>query len=155
MDPQAYGAAPSAARQLFSMEAVELNTADQDKYFQSSSTCGMLHCLGMGGFDNAQFAHDVVMLNPDTHPYTHMFRYESFIQFNAPGAPRGSDDRFGNAFVYPCAESQRSELQRNSSSSLRERGMTLPKRPLPYSVIYRSERAPEYNAYVTEILSKL
>ncbi|CUG38882.1 membrane-associated protein, putative [Bodo saltans] len=114
----------------------------------TSNDQGMLHCLGMGGFDNVRFPHDVVMLNPDTHPYTHMFRFPSDIQFYEPGAPRG---RQANAFAFPCARSQRSKIFGNLRVSLDDTDGDV----APYSVIHETEYAPDHHFYVTDVLSKL
>jgi hypothetical protein len=115
----------------------------------TSNDQGMLHCLGMGGFDSVKFAHDVVMLNPDTHPYTHMFRYSSFIQFYEPGA-QASPGHLGNAFVYPCAESQRSRSFNKGRVTVNESDQVA-----PYAVVHESEYEPEYHFYIAESLSKL
>ncbi|CUG38741.1 Hypothetical protein, putative, partial [Bodo saltans] len=113
----------------------------------TSNDQGMLHCLGMGGFDNVRFPHDVVMLNPDTHPYTHMFRFESFIQFYEPGTPREVNDRFENAFVYPCTKSVRTQISRRKSDDHISVG--------PYAVVHQAEYESHYNFYVMEKLGRL
>eukprot|EP00455_Lapot_gusevi_P017123 TRINITY_DN19054_c0_g2_i3.p1 TRINITY_DN19054_c0_g2~~TRINITY_DN19054_c0_g2_i3.p1 ORF type:complete len:215 (-),score=15.21 TRINITY_DN19054_c0_g2_i3:84-704(-) len=164
---EAQDAAPTATRHLLAFEAADGATEAVDASHEIPSACGtsndqgMLHCLGMGGFDNVRFPHDVVMLNPDTHPYTHMFRFPSDIQFYEPDAPQASADRFGNALAYPCSQSLRSQIQRDRASRLKDNKHTVTKKKMerirrrPYSVILQAKLAPEFHTYVNETLSKL
>jgi hypothetical protein len=105
---------------------------------------GMLNCLVYGGLAHAKYAHDVVLLNPYTQPYTHSFRSNEEIVF---GAAAKTSENY--KFIQTCPRVPRRFARGpGQSSSLQKR------RARPFAVVHQADRHSELYFYATEVLTQ-
>jgi hypothetical protein len=97
---------------------------------------GMFNCLLYGGFQHSKFPHDVVLLNPATQPYTHMFRSDEDIRF---GDDASSSDDF--SFVRTCPNTPRRWAEGTAAPPSR-----------PYAAVHQADRHGELYFYASEVL---
>lgn len=105
---------------------------------------GMLNCLLYGGLAHANYAHDVVLLNPYTLPYTHGFRSYDEIAFGKDAVSSS-----GYKYLQSCQKTPRrsGRYDRPTESS-----------PLAqhhhFAVVHQADRMPETYFYATEVLTQ-
>ncbi|CUE73627.1 membrane-associated protein, putative [Bodo saltans] len=107
---------------------------------------GMLNCLLYGGLSHAKFAHDVVLLNPYTQPYTHAFRTKSEIFF---GNDAASSNNF--QFLQTCPHSPKHNDV--SFATPPNHDDDYPK-SRPYAVAHQADRTPGLEFYTSLVLPR-